>query len=155
MPQTFNIQLERPIQGATLLASGSASGSMEPTSQTDQLEMLKEIQTRKDELTAMCLKFKNIVDTLAQLQSEQFTRHKEDIVNLSVEIARKILAYKIEQGDYEIQEIIKQALDDAPVAEDTVIRLNPQDYAQAAFMVSQSRRAGLHTRAECSRRNVH
>jgi flagellar biosynthesis/type III secretory pathway protein FliH len=135
MPQTFNIQLERPIQGATLLASQSASGAMASASQADHMQMLQEIHSRKDELTAMSLKLKSIVDTLARLQSEQFARHKEDIANLAVEIARKILAYKVEHGDYEIQEIIKQALDDAPVAEDIVIRLNPQDYAQLEHLM--------------------
>src|SRR4030067_522779 len=47
--------------------------------------------------------------------------------NLSVEIARKILMQKVENGDYEIESIIKEALKNAPGSQDVIVHLNPED----------------------------
>ena len=37
---------------------------------------------------------------------------------------------KVEDGDYEIEAIVKETLTNAPGREDVVVRLNPQDLAQ-------------------------
>ena len=56
--------------------------------------------------------------------------HKDEIAKLSVEIARKVLMQKVENGDYEIESIVKEALNNAPTRQDLVVRLNPQDLEQ-------------------------
>jgi flagellar biosynthesis/type III secretory pathway protein FliH len=59
--------------------------------------------------------------------SELLTRHKEEIAQLSVEIARRVLAQRIEEGDYDIEQVIKEAIDSVPGGSDISIRLNPED----------------------------
>ncbi|MHC4324068.1 MAG: FliH/SctL family protein, partial [Planctomycetota bacterium] len=46
---------------------------------------------------------------------------------LSVEIARKILTQKVENGDYEIESIVKEALKNLPGSQDVIVHLNPED----------------------------
>lgn len=127
MEQMLSIQLDQPVVAASIINSAGAAAG---TSQLDQSQLLQQLQTQEKELDSLCSQFKNVVDTLGKMQSELFDKHKEDVAHLAVEIARKVLAGKIDEGDYQIESIIKQALENAPVQEDIVVRLNPQDYSQ-------------------------
>ena len=136
MNRTLTVKLDRPVKKVTAVSSRPAPGFDANSSQ--QFNSLRLMEEQKAELDESCSNLKNIVETLADMQSELFLKHKEDIINLAVEIARKILASKIEQGDYKIQNIIKQALDDAPTQKDIVIRLNPDDYAKIEQLTKTS-----------------
>jgi flagellar assembly protein FliH len=131
MQQMPTVKLDRPIQSATVLKN-NIDAAASPLQDN-------ETQSQKAELIELCSNFKNIIETLAGMQSELFRRHKNDIVNLAVEIARRILGHKIEQEDYQIQDIIKQALDDAPTQKNIVIRLNPKDYARIEQLTKTSK----------------
>jgi flagellar biosynthesis/type III secretory pathway protein FliH len=122
MQKTPSVQLDTPIQSAVVLGAHGAD-SDGPADLLAQRAPGQKTQTAE-----MCSNLQKIVTTLSQTQGELFCRYKEDIINLAVEIARRIIAYKIEQGDYQIQEIIRQVLNDAPVKNDIVIRLNPGDW---------------------------
>lgn len=131
MQQIPTVKLDRPIQSVTVIKD-----SIDTADQSQQL--LEQVHGQKAELNELCSNFKNIVDTLAGMQSELFRRHKDDIINLAVEISRRILAHRIEENDYKIQDVIKKALDDAPTQKDIVIRLNPKDYAQIEQLTKSS-----------------
>jgi flagellar assembly protein FliH len=131
MQQTPTIRLDRPIHNATVIKDNTDAADLSQ-------QVLEQVQGQKAELDELCSNLKSIVETLAGMQSELFRRHKDDIINLAVEIARKILEYRIEQDDYKIQDVIKQALDDAPTQKDIVIRLNPKDYARIEQLTKDS-----------------
>lgn len=131
MPDVPIVKLDRLIQNATALTDDGDATALPQ-------QGLEQMQNQKAQLDELCSNFKNIVETLAAMQSELFRRHKEDIINLAVEIARKILGHKIEQGDYQIHEVIKNALGDATIQKDIVIRLNPKDYAQIEQLTKAS-----------------
>ncbi len=44
-----------------------------------------------------------------------------------MEIARKILVQNIQDGDYEIESIVKESLKNIPTHEGLVVHLNPED----------------------------
>jgi len=67
---------------------------------------------------------------LEGLYEKIIVKHSEEIANLSIEIARKILAHKIETNDYEIESIVKEVLNNTPSHQDIIVHLNPQDYEQ-------------------------
>ncbi len=67
---------------------------------------------------------------LRQFYDNAVVRYKEDIAKLSVEIARKILAVKIQNGDYKIEEIVKEAIAGTPAGQTLEIHLNPADLEQ-------------------------
>ena len=53
--------------------------------------------------------------------------HKEQMARLSVEIAKKILAQRVEKDDYKIETIVKKVLSKSPTRHDIDIHLNPED----------------------------
>jgi flagellar assembly protein FliH len=133
MPQIPTIKLDGPIRNAAAVTNQGDAAAM-----SQQGLGPEQIQSRKDRLNDLLSDFENIVETLSAMQSELFRRHKDDIINLAVEISRRILAHRIEQDDYKIQDVIKQALDDAPTQKDVIIRLNPKNYAQIEQLTKSS-----------------
>ncbi len=71
-----------------------------------------------------------VIDRLNELYDSIFAGQREEIARLSVEIARKILTQKIENGSYQIESIVKEALKNVPTHEDLVVHLNHQDLAK-------------------------
>ncbi len=128
--QPLNVNLDRPIADVTVL--GGATDAASPQAAAEQIE------NQKAQVSQLCATLANIVETLNDFQTSLISGHKDDIAKLAVEIAAKILARKVEQGDYEIEAIIKQALEGVEIAEDIVVRLNPKDHAQIKEMVKSS-----------------
>ncbi len=60
--------------------------------------------------------------------------HRQAIAKLAIEIARKILSQKVKDGDYQIESIVQEALNNAPARQNIVVRLNPQDLAKCQQM---------------------
>ena len=59
-----------------------------------------------------------------------FAAHKDEIARLSVEIARKILAQRVEDGDYDIESVVREAINNAPARHVLVVHLYPEDLSQ-------------------------
>ncbi len=132
MQQMPTVKLDGPIRNATAVTNQGDAVSFTQGLGPEQ------IQNQKNELNELLSNLESIVETLSAMQSELFHRHRDDIINLAVEISRRILTHRIEQDDYKIQDVIKQALDDAPTQKDIVIRLNPKDYAQIEQLTKSS-----------------
>lgn len=138
MQQNFAIKLDRQIKSAAAINDSSGySGSDLDANQnySERDTFIEQLQQETTQITQIQSNLIAIVENLAHLQTGFFNQQKEQIAKLSVEIARKILAHKVEQRDYGIEEIVKQAIDDAPVNEDIVVRLNPDDYATIEQLV--------------------
>ena len=56
-----------------------------------------------------------------------FSSNREHIVRLSVEIAARIVAKEVAEGNYAIEQIVLDALESAPPGRPMTIRLNPDD----------------------------
>jgi flagellar biosynthesis/type III secretory pathway protein FliH len=134
MHQMPTVKLDGPIQSATAVTNQGDEAAL------TQGRDVEQIQNQKARLNELLSDFENIVEILSAMQSELFRQHRDDIINLAVEISRKILAHRIEQEDYKIQDVIRQVLDDAPTQKDIVIRLNPKDYAQIEQLTKSSER---------------
>ena len=124
MPEKFAIQLNKPIVSAKL---SDAQGT-ELLDESQQSAKLFELQ--KENLSQVCRTLQNATDKIKEFQQNVFKEYKEQIAKLSVEIARKILMQQIEQGDYKIDTIIKEALKDAPTYQNLIVHLNPEDLSQ-------------------------
>lgn len=126
MPQTIKIQLEKPIASAGLFdaAAGRTTTASPEVQQTQTQELHK---------TSLIQAYKALQDAtnkINELQENLFNQHKEQVAKLSVEIARKILMQKVQQGDYQIETIVRNALENAPTHQDIVVHLNPEDLIQ-------------------------
>jgi flagellar biosynthesis/type III secretory pathway protein FliH len=137
MTQTLTVSLEKPITSAKFLdesavgMSGQVLGLGQADSATNAVQVpLQVSETQKNTFSQTCRAINSVVKKLNQFYDKMFAEQKEEIVKLSVEIARKILMQKVEDGDYEIHSIIKEALNNAPTKQDIVVHLNPEDLAE-------------------------
>lgn len=58
---------------------------------------------------------------------EVFASHREAVIQLALEIAAKILARDLQDGNYRIEQILREALQETPAAQVRTIRLHPED----------------------------
>ena len=119
------IHLENTIGSVKMLddtAANAEASSAEPMA-AEQLESQKES-------LALCQALEDAVTKINEFQKNLFESSKEQIAKLSVEIARKILVKEVQEGDYEIESIVKEALKNAPTHQDVVVHLNPEDHVQ-------------------------
>ena len=70
-----------------------------------------------------------VAGKLNRFYDEAVVGHRAEIAGLSVEIARKILTKKVSDGDYEIEAIVREALENTPSHDGIVIHVNSQDLA--------------------------
>ncbi len=136
MPEMLTLRLVRPLAavglcgtppGAICAPDGpweTAGGKRDAASAP---HALRELDQQKAQLAQLCQTVKSIGTSLHQLYQETLARNRAEIARLAVEIARKILVYKTDKGDYNIQAIVEEALKLAPTRQNVVVRLNPED----------------------------
>jgi flagellar biosynthesis/type III secretory pathway protein FliH len=126
MSSVVTIQLEKPICSAGLLgdaveqskaAAGAASRAAAPEQQ-------------KKNLATVCQALQEAVNKLDEQYENTFKEHREQISKLSVEIARKIVGQKVQEGDYAIETIVQESLKNVPKRGDVVVHLNPEDLSE-------------------------
>lgn len=126
------IDLAGPVSAVTILDgySGPAIDERTETGTDNEHVLKKELDEQQALFMGACRTLNGVVENLNDFCDKMFSRHREEIAHLAVEIARKILVQKIEKGDYEIESIVKKALENAPGHEDLVVHLHPDDVAQ-------------------------
>jgi len=135
MPPMPTINLVQPIASACVVDAtrlrtlgDGAAGLDEATPQNPlSADLSRQFQEQQAELTRLLETVKGLADGLRQLQEQTLAGNRAEIAKLAVEIARRILMYKVGRGDYEIQAIVEEALKQAPTRQNIVVRLNPED----------------------------
>jgi flagellar biosynthesis/type III secretory pathway protein FliH len=137
MTHTLTVHLEKPITSAKFLdesavvIGGQVPGLGQANSAANAVQIPAQDSEVQDNIFPQaCQAINSVVTKLNQFYEQVFAEQKEEIAKLSVEIARKILMQKVEDGDYEIQSIVKEALNKAPTQQDIVVHLNPEDLAE-------------------------
>lgn len=129
--------LDKPIVSAELLdgfvprdpGPASSREPAEPSSRA-QRPVHSDTGTGNDVFSEACQALNGVVAKLNESCAGIFREHQGEIARLSVEIARKILTQKVNDGDYEIESIVKEALAHAPSRHNLVVHLHPDDLAQ-------------------------
>jgi len=101
---------------------------------------LSELESQKQRYAEVLQTLEAVATKLQLVYERAIIEHRQGIAKLSVEIARKILAQKAKDGDYQIESIIQEALNNAPTRQDIVVRLNPQDLTR--FQQTQQQDGG-------------
>jgi len=136
MSQTLTVHLTKPITSVEILgqhlqpARGDGAFGPEengPAGEVQQARLTEDLEREKAEVVQICRTLRGLIEKVNQFCDKLFAEHREEIAKLSVEIARKILVQKVEEGDYEIERIVKEALKNAPTHQDVVVHLNPED----------------------------
>jgi len=134
MSQTFTVNLNKPISSAEFLDDKAGSDIIQSAYpgagelDTDAVQTLQQdLEAQKAVFSQACQALNGMVKKINQFCDKLYAGHGEEIARLSVEIARKILMRKVEDGDYEIESIIKEALNNTPANQDVKVHLNPDD----------------------------
>jgi len=129
MPNTF-VKLAKPIKSVRIIDNYvNNAGSAVSVSNGEQVKLMEDLKAQKNLYSQSCQTIQNLADKLNRFCEQMFVEQSEEIAKLSVEIARKVLMQKIQDGDYKIESIIKEILKNAPSHQDLVVHLNPKDLA--------------------------
>ena len=129
MTQTLRVHLEKPIASAKIMDDSTGRGGVDSAANAERI-LTQDSEAQKTAFSQAYQALNAVVAKLNECYDKVFAEHKEEIAKLSVEIARKILMQKIDDGDYEIESIVKEALKNAPTRQDIVVHLNSEDFAQ-------------------------
>ncbi|MHC4204155.1 MAG: FliH/SctL family protein [Planctomycetota bacterium] len=134
MSQTLTVNLNKPIASARFLDDHvqgdniqSPSPDIEESGAGATQIQNKDLEAQKAVFSQACQTLNGVIAKLNQFCEKLYAGHREEIARLSVEIARKILMQKVENGDYEMESVIKEALKNAPGSQDVIVHLNPED----------------------------
>lgn len=126
MPESLTVNIATPISSVQPIDDVAESPSTAQPVQASQASAGEE----KQKLKTLCKSLEKAAAELKRSQQEIFTSHREQIAQLSVKIAEKILLKEIEAGRYEIEKIIQQALKTVSDHKDIVVRVNSNDLEQ-------------------------
>ena len=130
MSQTTTIKVENPISSVTLLVDSPVHTKALDKEENTKMTLPESQQAELKTLTDVYQALQDAVNKVNDYQEMLFQKHKEQIAKLSMEISRKVLMQKVREGDYKIESIIKEVLENAPARKDIVVHLNPEDFVQ-------------------------
>jgi flagellar biosynthesis/type III secretory pathway protein FliH len=117
------------------------AGGGEPSPPAEELS--RQLQEQQAELAQQLETVNGLVRSLTQLHEQTLVGNRVEIARLAVEIARKILMYKVEQGDYEIQAIVEEALKQAPTRQNLVVHVSAEDLPRCQQLQSENPQGAL------------
>lgn len=141
MDSAIAVNLGRPVEKVSVLGGNlgpGATGRNLPDGSVEQNGSIEMPAAKNNEIMRLSETLRNVISQLNELRSDILAAHKEEIAKLSVQIARRILEQKIEQQDYEIESIVRQALEGVEVSEEVVVHLNPQDHDRMERFLKES-----------------
>lgn len=135
-PSEFENQLNGC--GTELISHTQINSNLDENAAFNRVE-----ETQKGELSQACRILKDIADKLNKCYENVLTKQTDEIAGLSVEIARKILVQKVEEGDYRIETIVTEALKKIPTRQDVEVHLNPKDLEQCQKVLQDEKECML------------
>jgi flagellar biosynthesis/type III secretory pathway protein FliH len=97
-------------------------------SQPDRNEQLnQDIILKKQQFSTDCELLGSVISALQKFTAETIKQYKEQILNLAVKIAEKIIAVNVKQDNYNLAGIITEALNCAPQTQGITVFLNNGD----------------------------
>jgi len=128
MASPVTIHLAKPVKSVKVLTREVPKDMREkPELEESAANVVQDLEVARTEFSQSCRVLEGLVAKLNEFYDRLFAESREQIARLSVEIARKILMQKVQNGDYEIEAIVKEALNNAPTRQDVVVHLNPED----------------------------
>ena len=142
MVEELNLRLERPVSAVTLLEAASPGSVSAATTSAERLRSAstsaadqagptqRDLENELAQLGQARRALKKALAELDRLRADVMAQAEQDLVGLSLEIARKVLAQEIQAERYQIDPIVREALSQAPSGQEAIVRLNPADLAR-------------------------
>jgi flagellar biosynthesis/type III secretory pathway protein FliH len=134
------VKLDRPIESLRVVQTPTIVFDV-PAQDDSDLSGLAELENQKQQCALLLQTLEAVTVKLQLVYEKAIVEHRQAIAKLAVDIARKILAQKVKDGDYQIESIIQEALKNSPTRQDIVVRLNPQDFTRCQQMQQQGEAA--------------
>lgn len=161
MADRLEIQFLRPLASVATVDPEQVGLHQEQAQRQAQEQIdaeLAEVRTARTALAGAQAKFRDLQD--------QFCREAEQqLLGLSMEIARKVLMQEIKAGRHEVDPIVREALNRLPVRVDAVVHLHPDDLARCELACQGEEASGADSvtfvadaevrRGECLVRTAH
>jgi len=136
------INLAGPIESLKVIQTPTFVIDMPEEASGDyEQDALAGLERQKQQYAEVIKTLETAAAKMHTVYEKMIVEHRQAIAKLAVEIARKILAQKVKDGDYQIETIIQEALNNSPTRQDVVIRLNPQDLNRCQQMQQQGEAA--------------
>ena len=139
-----SIKLAGPIEGVKVLQTPTIVIDVpgaEGRQADNEQELLAELEYQKQTFAEAMQVIEAIATKLHTVYERAIVEHRQGIAKLAVEIARKILVKKVQEGDYQIETIIQEALKNSPARQDIVVRVNPKDLDKCRQIQQQGEEA--------------
>jgi len=145
MGTSLTVKLGRPVRAARVVEPGrkgdsgqAGDGACADPAAADLQKRLADVEQRQQDLVQTCRVLDDLACKLSRFYEEMVATHRGEIARLAVEIARKVVAQKVRQGDYDVEAIIQEALEKAPAKQAVVVQVSPQDW-EACQRLQQER----------------
>jgi len=172
MDETLSIKLTKPLSAVRIgrsvskRAGTAAPGAGETADPPETAgDRSVRIEALRRELEQACQAMGSAMEGVAALKDKLLKEAEGQLLELAVEIARKVLMQEIQAQRYQIEPIVKEALAHVPAHQEVSVHLNPQDLAQCqAALEAQHAGVGANVRyvadpavprAECVLRTGH
>lgn len=135
MPTPVIIDLPGPIASVELAPAPGSTPPAPPPPPVEYSTSVKQAQARLDQeretLAQARAALEAAVRKVQTLEADLTAAAEAQLVDLALAIAEKVLVQEIDQGRARIEPLVREALRHMPARRDLVVRLNPQDLAQA------------------------
>ncbi len=132
--QHLTVNITGSINSVGMVDDSAGVGTLEGS--PGQEAALREAQN--ENVNQLCTALSLSAENLQNFQEELFSSHREQIIRLSIEIAKKILIKDTQERNYDIEKILGDALKTAPSQQDVVVRLNPVDLQEYQRITNDS-----------------
>lgn len=128
MSETITINLPGPVK-AVRVAESSAEAMSSLGSNAPSEAQTQQIQEQLDKLAQTRQALESAGEQFETVCANFLVEAKTKVVDLALDIAKKILMQEIEADNYKIDPIIRQALLHIPARQEVVVHLHPDDLA--------------------------
>ena len=138
-----SVRLVESPRGSVAQQAGIAAGmpgamaEAGPAAAIDQAG--KALQAQRAELAAARAALVSGIKQVAELRDSVIKAAEQQIVQLAIDVARKVLMQEIQAGRYEIDPIVQAALAQVTSWQEVVVHLNPEDFARCRQAQESSR----------------
>lgn len=123
------VRLPKPVAGVSAVTGDGSADEDAVGHQEDVREMQQDLTAERIRLVQAQKALAYGLKDLTRLREETVRQSEEQLLELALEIARKLLMQEIQAGRYEIDPIVKEALLHVPARQDVTVHLHPDDWA--------------------------
>jgi len=120
-------RLAGPIGSARLL---EGSGGAQPAPDAQAARLYEQLQAERAELARAREALAAGAARLAGLEGELIRQAQQQVLELALEIAARVLSQEIRAARHEIEPIVAEAMRRVPSRRDVVVHLHPEDLAR-------------------------